>query len=219
MLEEGGKLEGNPVRDDLEEAIRFCPIDFIVNVVLDEHKRIIQAVAGHHVEAHREGCRFLDRFYKVGIREQADIVIVSPGGYPKDINLYQAQKALDNARHAVKPGGIIILAASCREGLGERVFERWMLESPSPESMVEKIRQNFELGGHKAAAIAMVLKQARIFLVSDLAEDFVRRIFLEPHASLAEAVQAALAAQGNAAKVLVMPYGGSTLPVVEAGLQ
>ncbi len=210
-----GKLEGNPVREDLEEAIGFCPIDFILNVVLDEHKKIIHAVAGHYVDAHREGCRFLDNLYKVGIREKADIVIVSPGGYPKDINLYQAQKALDNAQHAVKPGGIIILAASCTEGLGERVFERWMLESPSPESMVEKIRQNFELGGHKAAAIAMVLSKAKIFLVSDLKEAFVKRIFLEPYSSLDEAVSAAFAALGKDAKVLVMPYGGSTLPVLE----
>jgi lactate racemase len=210
-----GRLAGNPVREDLEEAIRFCPIDFILNVVLDEHKNLIYAVAGHYIEAHREGCRFLDRLYKVGIQAKADVVIVSPGGFPKDINLYQAQKALDNASHAVKPGGIIILAASCREGLGERVFERWMLESPSPESMVEKIRQNFELGGHKAAAIAMVLGKSRIFLVSDLEAAFVKRIFLEPYASLDEAVSAALASQGPAAKVLVMPYGGSTLPVLQ----
>lgn len=119
-----GKLEGNPVREDLEEAIGFCPIDFILNVVLDEHKHILYAVAGHYIEADREGCRFLDRLYKVGIQAQADIVFVSPGGYPKDIDLYQAQKALDNASHAVKPGGIIILAAACSEGLGERVFER-----------------------------------------------------------------------------------------------
>ena len=112
-----------------EEAARYCPIDFIINVVLDEHKNIIHAVAGHYIKAHREGCKFIDRLYKKEIEARADIVIVSQGGAPKDLNLYQTQKALDNAKHAVKKGGIIILVAHVR-GMGDHVFEEWMTNSP-----------------------------------------------------------------------------------------
>jgi nickel-dependent lactate racemase len=207
-----GRIEGNPVRNDIDEVARFVNIDFILNVVLDEKKNIIKAVAGHHIEAHRKGCEFLDSLYKVKIPCKADIVLVSAGGYPKDINLYQAQKALDNAKHAVRKGGIIILAASCREGLGEEVFERWMLGVKRPSEMREEIKRKFELGGHKAAAIGMVLGDARIFLVSDMQDDFVKRIFMEPFDSVQKALDHAFRLLGSDAKVLVMPYGGSTLP-------
>jgi len=210
-----GAIETNPLRQDIDEVAKFVPIDFILNVVLDEKKNIIKAVAGHYIEAHRAGCRFLDSLYKVKIREKADIVIVSAGGYPKDINLYQAQKALDNSKHAVKDGGIVILVASCKEGLGEHVFERWMTTSESAGQMIEKIQQHFELGGHKAAAIAMVLKKARVMLVSDLDDDFVRSIFLEPYKDIKQAINEAIKAAGNNAKIIVMPYGGSTLPCLE----
>jgi nickel-dependent lactate racemase len=207
-----GKLAGNPLREDIEEAARMVGIDFILNVVLDEHKQIVCAVAGDPVKAHRAGCRFLDQFYLKEIPERADIVLVSQGGSPKDLNLYQTQKALDNAKHAVKKGGVVILIGSCREGLGEKTFEEWMTKSPSPESMIERIRRDFRLGGHKAAAIAMVLKDADIYLVSDLEDDFVRRIFLTPFPSAQAALDAALQKLGTDATILAMPYGGSTLP-------
>ena len=103
----------------------------------------------------------------------------------------------------------MILIGSCREGLGEGVFEDWMLHSPSPKAMIERIRTDFQLGGHKAAAIAMVLENADIYLVSDLPEDFVRKIFLEPKASAQEALDCAFAKLGKDATVLAMPYGGS----------
>ncbi len=210
-----GALEHNPVREDIEEVAQLISLDFIVNVVLDEGKNIIKAVAGHYLTAHRAGCRFLDKLYKVEIPEPADIVVVSPGGYPKDINLYQAQKALDNAQHAVKKDGIIILVASCKEGLGNKTFERWMVTSSSPEEMISNIQKNFQLGGHKAAAIAMVLQKAQVFLVSELEETFVKNIFLESFYDVEEALQEALSQQGHEAKIIIMPYGGSTLPTIK----
>lgn len=209
-----GTLEDNPLRCDIDEVGKFVSIDFIVNVVLDEKKQIIKAVAGHYIHAHRQGCQFLDTLYKISLGEAADIVVVSPGGFPKDINVYQAQKALDNAQHAVRDGGIIILVASCKEGLGEHTFERWMTTSKSTKEMIDNIQKNFELGGHKAAAIAMVHQRARIFLVSDLEADFVKKIFLEPYQDIETAFKNAFNILGKDAKVLVMPYGGSTLPVI-----
>ena len=209
-----GRNDGNPVRNDLEEAIGICPIDFIVNVVLDGHKRIVEAVAGHFIHAHREGCRFLDTIYGKSIGQLADIVVVSQGGAPKDMNLYQTQKALDNAKHAVNNGGIIILAGSCREGLGERVFEEWITAADTPESLVRRIERDFQLGGHKAAAIALVLERADIYLVSELPEVLVRSIFMKPFSTVQSAFDAAFTEKGADATVLVMPYGGSTLPLL-----
>jgi len=211
-----GNLDQNPVRQDLEEAANMVGIDFLLNVVVDEQKQIVRAVAGDAQLAHREGCAFLDSFYRKILPRQADIVLVSQGGAPKDLNLYQTQKALDNAQHAVRQGGVIILIGSCKEGLGEHVFEEWITTASTPESMIERIAQNFELGGHKAAAIAMVLQQADIYLVSELPEAFVQSIFLQPFPSAQSALDAAFAKLGCEASVLAMPYGGSTLPSIEA---
>lgn len=219
MVEEeakAGNIKTNPVRLDIEAVEKFVPIDFIVNVVLDSNKQIIKAVAGHYIEAHREGCKFLDDFYKIQIEEKADIVITTPGGYPKDLNLYQAQKALDNSKHAVKDGGIIILVASCKEGLGEKTFEDWMLNTEKSEDMIEKIKKNFQLGGHKAAAIAMILQKAKIYLVSELEPDFVRSIFMEPFDNVQSAIDAAFQEKGNDSQIVLMPFGGSTLPSLDS---
>lgn len=209
-----GRLDGNPVREDIEEAIEYCPLDFIVNVVLDENKEIICSVAGDYKMAHRKGCEFLDRLYRKEIPERTDIVIVSQGGAPKDLNLYQTQKALDNAKHAIKKGGVIILVGSCKEGLGEEVFEEWIEKAESAQSMIDRIQADFQLGGHKAAAIAMVLENADIYLVSEMDEGLVRDAFLTPYKTVQEAFDTAFSKLGKSASVLVMPYGGSTLPVV-----
>lgn len=214
-----GNLLENPLRQDIEEAAAMVGVDFILNVVLDEEKKIVKAVAGDLRRAHEAGCAFLDQLYKIRIPARADIVVTTPGGFPKDINLYQAQKALDNAKHAVRDGGIIILAASCREGLGEKVFEQWMLDSPSPEAMIERIGRDFQLGGHKAAAISMVLKRCRILLVSDLEDGFVRNIFLEPFPTVDAALQEAFSSLGEDSRVIFMPHGGSVLPQVQPANQ
>lgn len=210
-----GRLEGNHLREDIEEAGSMVGIDYIVNVVLDEHKKIVYCTAGDVTEAHRAGCRYLDKMYRKKIPGRADIVMVSQGGAPKDANLYQVQKALDNAKHAVKKGGRIILIGACQEGLGSKKFEEWLLQADTPHSMVEWIGKHFELGGHKAAAIGMILENAQIDLISELPDDFVRQIFMNPQSTAQEALDEALKKYGEDAKVIAMPYGGSTLPVVQ----
>ncbi len=217
MIQEGafaGNLDDNPLRQDLEEAFALCPIDFILNVVLDEKKEVIYSVAGDNKKAHHEGCAFLANMYSVPIPERSDIVIVSQAGAPKDLNLYQTQKALDNSKHAVKKGGTIILVGSCREGFGNATFEEWITQASQPLDLITRIRERFQLGGHKAAAIAMVLQNANIKLVSEMDPDKVRSIFMEPYADLQSAVDDAFARHGEDASVIVMPYGGSTLPAL-----
>ena len=148
------------------------------------------------------------------LRRRADIVVVSPGGYPKDQNMYQAQKALDNSKHAVRDGGTIIWVAGCKEGLGSALFEKWMTEY-TPDQMIENIKRDFKLGAHKAAAIALVMKKADIYLVSELDDELVTSMGFKPFKSLDDAFLAATAAQGDDSKIYVMPYGGSTLPIFE----
>ena len=170
MLEESaraGEFAHNPVRQDIEEAGRMAQIDFIFNVILDDSKKIIGAVAGKNNEALLQGISIYDWLYEISSAEKADIVITSAGGYPKDINLYQAQKALENVKDIVKDGGIIILAAECAEGFGEDKFAEWMQEAKDFEGLFKKIRQKFVLGGHKAVAVSKLLTRARVILYSN----------------------------------------------------
>ena len=208
-----GKLEGNPIREDIEEAGAIAGIDFIVNVVLNTKKQIVYAVSGDVTSAHRRACRYLDRFYRCPLERKADIVVVSQGGAPNDLNLYQTQKALDNAKHAVREGGMILLVGSCAEGFGEPHFEEWMRTIRDPETMIRKIREHFILGAHKAAAIAQTARKARIVLISDLDPQLIENTILEPGESLPAAWEKALQIYGSDASVILMPYGGSTLPV------
>ncbi len=209
-----GKLEGNPVREDIEEAAAMVGADFIVNVVLNTDKKIVCAACGDMVQAHRQACAFLDSHYGCQLDEKADIVLVSQGGAPKDLNLYQTQKALDNAGHAVKDGGTVIVVGSCREGFGNAVFEEWMLKYRDPQEMIDAIHAKFRLGGHKAAAIAMIRRKAEIMLVSDMDDAVVKNTILKPYRSLSEAYEDAQKKYGGEGSVIVMPYGGSTLPKV-----
>jgi nickel-dependent lactate racemase len=214
MVKEGsyaGNIETNPVRQDIDEVGEYFKVDFIFNVLQNADKKIVGAYAGHCIEAHRAACKALDNMYKINIDKQADIVIVSPGGYPKDINIYQAQKALDNAKHAVKDGGIIILCASCKEGFENSVFEEWMLNKTTDE-MLRDIKNNFILGGHKAAAIAMILKKAKIFMVADFDENIIEKIGFSYFYDLQLAVDTAIKETGECGYLILMPAGGSTLP-------
>ena len=210
-----GRLEGNPVRADIEEAASLAPADFIINAVLNAQKKITAAFAGDMTKAHREACAYLDRFYRRAIAKRADIVCVSQGGAPKDLNLYQTQKALDNAKYAVKDGGTIILCGSCREGFGNARFAEWMTGYDSAVKMAEDIRREFILGAHKAAAIGAVSLKADIILVSDMDPDIVNSTILHHADSVQEAFDDALGKYGTDASVIVMPYGGSTLPYEE----
>ena len=219
MIEEracAGNLESNPVRQDIDEVGKHLKVDFILNVVLDNKKKIVKAVAGNSIIAHREGCRFLDSMYGVEFQNEGDIVIVSPGGFPKDINIYQAQKAISNATHAVRKGGIMIVVASAKEKFGEKTFEEWMMNK-SPDDMIIEIKKNFKLGGHKAAAIAMTLKKCQIYFVSDLDDELVEHINFIPFKDLQSAVDCAVKELGEDSSIMLMPDGGSTLPKKKAG--
>jgi len=164
---EAGNFINNPVRADIEEAGTMAAIDFVFNVILDDHKNIIASVAGKNNEAYIEGIKKYDSIYKRQVDYPADMVITSPGGCPKDLNLYQSQKALENVKDIVKENGTIILIASCPEGYGEDVFEKWMADAKDYKLISKRLKKNFVLGGHKAVSISKLLTKTEVFLYSE----------------------------------------------------
>ncbi len=216
MLEPGaeiGRLEGNPVHEDLLEAVNLVKPDFLFNVVLNEKKQFLGFFAGDYLKAHKAACEMVDRAYGVKINETADIVVAGCGGYPKDLNLYQAQKTLDNAVRAVSPGGVIVLLAQCPEGLGSTVLEEWLHRYSSPREIYEAVRDEFVIGGHKAYAITRLTERAKIILVSELAPSLVKKAYLTPADTLEQAMEMAKDFLGKEKpSVYLMPQGSLTLP-------
>lgn len=204
-----GSLDG-PVRQDMEDAAGIADLNFILNVVLNSRKEIVKAVAGDFIKAHRIGAKVVDEMYGRAV-EPAEIVITCAGGRPKDINLFQAQKALDNAKEAVVPGGTIILVAECLEGLGNEVFDRWVREAESPEDCFDRFGREYEFGGHKAGLIAKQALDHNLILVSSMDRKTTEMCFFEPASTLNEAVEKARAHHGKDSRMLIMPYGGLTL--------
>lgn len=207
---ETGRLD-SPIREEIDQVPGMMKIDFLLDVVLNSKKEIVAAVAGDVMKAHREGVKLVDRMYSLHV-PKADIVLVSAGGYPKDINMYQAQKAMDNAKHVVKDGGTMILVAQCQECLGNDVFACWVDEATTIEAQARRMDEHFELGGHKASVIAKTAMKCDIYLVSGIPEETVRKMFLIPANTPEEALKAAFKKHGYGAKVLVSPHGGMVLP-------
>jgi len=208
-------VESNPVREDLEEAGRMTGLRYVVNVVQDERKRIVSSYAGDPIAAQRATIKTVDDLVKVPVRESADIVVASAGGYPRDINLYQAHKAIENASHAVKPGGTIILVAECREGFGNSTFETWMTSASSLDEVGEKLSKHFILGAHKAFALSKIAKRAEIIVASKLqAKSIILRTCKKPQDALDDAWRS----HGKDASILLMPYAMNTLPETPSDL-
>jgi len=214
MLEAGavaGTLDG-PVRADIDDVRNISPLDFVINLVGDTG----EVVAGDGIVAHRMGCALLDRAARKKVF-MADIVVVSAGGYPKDINLFQAHKAMEHVRGALKPGGVMILVAQCCEGLGNELFEQWAKRGYTPEEALcafEKV--GFEMGAHKLARLAKLSTTFRLYLVSDLSDSKAELCFFTPFDSVAEALESARAVlHKKAPEVLVVKSGSVLLEGVE----
>ena len=206
------RIIGNPVREDLEEAANMLGVDFILNVIVDDEHRILDAVAGDLTAAHRAGCERVARRGMVSIPHQADIVVASTGGYPKDINFYQSHKALKNAQNFVRDGGIIILLAESSEGIGQEIFEQWLLRDETPDETIARLKKEFVFGGHVATSVAMIRKRAEIFLVSELPDEVTRRGGMTPFNNPQDALESAYEKLGEESQVIVLPQAGSVLP-------
>jgi nickel-dependent lactate racemase len=212
-----GVLVGNPVHEDMTEGARLAKVDFILNVVTNRKDEIVKAFAGDLEQAFNEAVKLVDELYRVTVDRRADIVVVSPGGYPADMNLYQAYKALDNALEVVKRNGVIILVAECAEGHGNQVFYDWMMRLGELNKVEHEIKRNFVLGGHKAFYLLRALKNHQIILVSSLPDYYANGVFkLKTARAVNDALREALKNAGLQARVWAMPQGNFTLPQVKS---
>jgi nickel-dependent lactate racemase len=212
-----GILEGNPVHEEMTEAARLAKVDFIVNTIGNAKGEIVQAFAGDVEQAFMEAVKAVDEMYRVSVDRRADIVVASPGGYPADMNLYQAYKALDNALAIVKRGGVLILVAECAEGHGNQVFYDWMTRLGELKAVEREIKRNFVLGGHKAYYLLKALQNHSIILVSSMPDYYASNIFkVKTARAVNDALTEALKIAGSSAKVWAMPYGNYMLPEVKA---
>lgn len=191
-------LDGNPVHEDMEDAITTIKDKeiFAIMTVLDRYERIYAATAGDITESLKAAIDKAHRVFSVEIKDKADIVVaVAP--YPMDIDLYQSQKALDNGKLALNDNGILILVSKCRMGVGSDTFVKLLSSCHTPQDTLDKIDKEFKLGYHKAAKMAEIARWAQMWAVTSLDNELMESIFIKPFHTLQEAIDAAIAEKGE----------------------
>lgn len=182
----------------------------MVNVVLNSRHQIVKAFAGNVHTAFQAGVRLVDQMYKVHVPHRYDAVLASADGHPRDIDLYQSQKAITSARRTVKRGSQVTVFAECREGHGSKLAYDWARKATCPQDIIDRHRNRFVMGGHKAYQLARDVPWARVFLHSKMAPEVVKTFFLNPLEDL-DALEAILA---EAESIAVLPQATITLPVL-----
>lgn len=210
-----GHYEDNPMRQDVEEIGQMMGLDFALNAILNLNKEIVHVIAGDPIAVMQKGIPLVQEICQVKVHQLYDLVIVSPGGYPKDINFYQSQKALTHAALLTREGGAILLAAACPEGVGSEGYRQWMEGVHSHTEVIEKFKaEGFRVGPHKAFQIAQIAGKVKIALVSQIPEDAVRKLLITPYPTLNDAIRQFLPALPNPIRVAILPRGTSTAPLV-----
>ncbi len=208
-----GILEGNRFHDVALAAAKKAGVTFMINAVQDLKKQNVCYVAGDIELAHAEGVRVCRDHNSVSIPGLADVVVCSPGGYPRDSDLYQAQKGLAVAETLVRPGGTVILCARSELGVGEGLFPQWMKEGESPEAIIERYKkEGFNVGNNKAFMYARALLRAKIVVVSELLDaEELKEMFLDWAPDLQSALDRVLPEYENPL-VAVLPRAVSMIP-------
>jgi nickel-dependent lactate racemase len=208
-------LDGNPVHEDMIDALKTIEDKdiFSIQVVLDSDRRIYAATAGDIHQSFYGAIERANEVFCVKVEEKADIVItVAP--YPMDVDLYQSQKAIDNAKLALKEDGILVLVSKCRTGVGEKTFFDLLASAKSPNDALDSISGGYVLGYHKAAKLAEIALWAQMWAVTDLNDDDLRSVFMRPFNDLQKAIDKALEIKGPDAKVLFLMDGSITVPMI-----
>jgi nickel-dependent lactate racemase len=212
-----GRYSDNPARKEVEEIGQIIGVHFSLNTLLNSYRQIVSVLAGDPYAVMEKGIPLSRQISQVQVDERFDLIIASPGGYPKDINLYQSQKALAHASKITRTGGTVILAADCTEGTGSHAYEVWMNGVSSHQEAIERFeREGFLVGPHKAVQIALDATRVKIILISELESGFVRKLLLTPVASINEALETVLVDLPADANVGIMPQASSTIPFVRS---
>ncbi|MBE6044947.1 MAG: nickel-dependent lactate racemase [Clostridium thermopalmarium] len=206
-------MDGNPFSEDMLEAAKFVNPSFLFNVILDSDGNFTAAVAGNYITAHRKGCEILKSIDSFNIKEKADVIIASAGGYPKDIDLYQASKALSNSVEAVREGGTIILVAQCIEGLGHKDMEHIFYNFKNNAEREKEVRREYTIAKFFAFVICEMAVKYNIILVSSMDQKALECCNIKITNNLEDAIYYAKDAIDNADLIYLMPTAGSTLPV------
>jgi len=203
-----GLLDGNAVSEECERVAAMIDPAFSVNAIVNENGRVEKIFAGHWRVAHRRACEEYLSHHSLRIPEKREIVLVSCGGAPYDINMIQAHKALDMAAHACKDGGSIVFLAECVDGLGRDDFMKWF-ESPDSRALEARLRKGYEVNGQTAWSLLTKTERFNVRVVTSLSDEEVRRMRMLPAQSLEEA----LADIPSNAGGYIMPRGTALLPV------
>ncbi len=210
-----GEYETNPVRQDIEEIGAKIGVDLALNAVLNHQRQIVTALAGDPRRVVQTGLEHSRRACQVAVPQKYGLLIASPGGHPKDINVYQSQKALGHAILIARPGATVILAAACPEGSGSQHYEAWTLGKTSLAEVREKFKaEGFRIGPHKAYQFARDGAIADYFLYTDMNHDLARALLLNPISDLQAAIDQALQKLAPGEPVGFLPHAISTIPYV-----
>lgn len=212
------RVVDNPMRQDVEEIGRMIGIHLALNAVLNGKRQIVSVHTGEPQAVFEEGMRKSIEVCQTAVPGTFDLVIASAGGYPKDINFYQAQKAMSNAAMITRDKGCLILAAECVEGAGSEGFAEFMYGSTSAADVMQRFSLSpFAIGMHKAFLTCRLLEKISVILVSALAPETVRSWHMIPAGSLQDALNIASSLNSHPdACIAVMPYAVNTIPMVPA---
>ncbi len=214
-----GEYDNNPARQDVEEIGQMIGIDFALNAILNPQKQIIKALAGDPVAVMKRGIPEVRAIYEVAVAAPYDLMIVSPGGHPKDINIYQSQKGMAHAARVTQEGGRMILCAACPEGSGSSSYEAWMMNTQihTHADVFERFaREGFQIGPHKAFQISRDACRIHTTIISDLDDDFIRQLLLHPMPDLQTAIDRALDYLPKETRIGIMPAANATIPMLLA---
>ena len=201
----------NPCRKDVEEIGKMIGIDYALNVILNTEKQIIKAFWGDPVMVMEKGIELSTEISSTIVEQPFDMVVASAGGYPKDINLYQAQKALTNAAEITKDGGDVYLIAACDEGAGNSDFSRFLEDVHSPAEIMKKFRKaGFSVGPHKAFQIARIAERVNIHIISNMADDLSKQLLFTP--STTANLEKKINSLSLSKTLAIMPYAVTTIP-------
>jgi nickel-dependent lactate racemase len=210
-----GIYEGNPARQDVEEIGKKMGVHLVLNAVLNHKREILAVLAGDPVAVMQAGVPVARRACQVAVKGKYDLVIVSPGGHPKDINVYQAQKGLAHAALVTRQGGSILVAAACPEGSGSAHYEAWVAGKASHETVMRQFAlEGFRIGPHKAYLMARDAVRMKVRFYTQMEDEQARKLLLDPVQDFQAAVTKAIEEMGPGGRVGVMPHGSATIPYV-----